>query len=159
MRGVCVCALFLEWKTNCSVPIVLCAASGSRRMGNIWLRAVTVRRRYMTRKRVKKLGEYFRFLLSLLVIFCPYLDHFLHFILMTYMFTQLFFSHTSVFWQTTLLENRVTCISEVFVSVLMASIWLLERKISRSEYVSSLPSLGLSLEVVLNSLHTTSFFA
>jgi hypothetical protein len=46
-------------------------------------------------------------------------------------------SLTSVFWQTTLLENRVTLISEVFDLVLMASIWLLERKISRSDYISS----------------------
>ena len=61
------------------------------------------------------------------------------FVPMHYMFTEtVLFSHTTVFWQTTLLESLVTCIYEVFVSVLMASIWLLERKISRSEYVSSL---------------------
>ena len=36
-----------------------CAASGSRRMGNIWLRGVTVRLKYMTPRRVKKLGESF----------------------------------------------------------------------------------------------------
>jgi hypothetical protein len=93
----------------------------------------------MTRRRVRKLGEYFLF-------FCasfsfghtwPNLDQrfkFHHFIPMTY--TRLLndyflLSHTSVFWQTTLLKNRVTCISEVFVSVLMASFWPLERKISR----------------------------
>jgi hypothetical protein len=40
-----------------TVPIVSCAASGSPRMGNIWLRAVTALRKYMTQRRVRKLGE------------------------------------------------------------------------------------------------------
>ena len=54
------CALSSEWKSNCSfTPIVSCAVSGSRQMGNIWLRAATVRRRYMIRRRVRKLGECF----------------------------------------------------------------------------------------------------
>ena len=128
-------SLSREWKTNCSsTPIVSYAASGSRQMGNIWLRVVTVRRRYMTRRRVRKLGDYFLVFSASFSLFSPLFGH--HFIPMTYMFTQQLFFLTSAFWQTTL--NRVTCISEVFVSVLMASIWLLERKISESEYVSSL---------------------
>jgi WD40 repeat protein len=45
-----------------------------------------------------------------------------------------FFSHTIVFLQTNLLVNRVIYIYEVFVSVLMASTWLLGRKISKSGY-------------------------
>jgi hypothetical protein len=46
-----------------TVPIVLCAASGSRQMGNIWLRVAIVQRRYTIRRRVRRLGGYF-FLLS-----------------------------------------------------------------------------------------------
>ena len=113
---------------------VLCVALGSRRMGSIWLRAVTVRRRYMIPRRVRKFGKYFsRFLTSFstrLLFFWPYyLDLFPP---MTYYTFIYFFFHIVVFWQTTLLKDRMTSISEVFVSVLMASIWLLERKIRRS---------------------------
>ena len=42
-------------------PIVSCAALGSRRMGNIWLRGVIVQPKYMTPRRVRKLGELFFF--------------------------------------------------------------------------------------------------
>ena len=51
---------FVNGRLTCHfVSIVSCAVSGSLRMGNIWLRAVTVRRRYTTRRRVRKFGECF----------------------------------------------------------------------------------------------------
>ena len=55
----CVCSFYLvsRWlKLFLLFPIVSCAASGSRRMGNIWQQAATVRHKYMTQRRVRKLG-------------------------------------------------------------------------------------------------------
>ena len=94
----------------------------------------------MTPRRVRKLGELFFFFGG----GDPHLrSHSVYFSHDIPAFTKKnFFFFLTVFWQTTLLENRVTCISEAFVSVLMESIWLLERKISRSEYVSSLTFLS-----------------
>ena len=55
---VCLYARYLVNGTNWySVPIVSCAAFSSQRMEIIGLRAVTVRRRYMTRRWVRKLIE------------------------------------------------------------------------------------------------------
>ena len=59
--------------------IVSCAVSGSRRMGNIWLLVVTARHKYMTRRRVRKLGEYFSCAFSSFY-------HFRHFFPMIYTF-------------------------------------------------------------------------
>jgi hypothetical protein len=58
MHERCVRALSREWMAKLFLlfPIVSCAASGSRRMENIWQRAATVRRKYMTQRLVRKLG-------------------------------------------------------------------------------------------------------
>ena len=64
MHERCVCFgsgfILPERKADCSfVPIASYVVSDFPRMGNIWLRAVTVQRRYMIRRRVKKPGGSF----------------------------------------------------------------------------------------------------
>ena len=116
---MCVCALLPDYMTNCSDSVVCCVrfssdgkylATGCNRTAQI----------YDTKTGLKTWWVFFR---PIILFAC------------TTRLLNLFFSHTTVFWRTTQLE---TCIYEVFVLALMASIWLLERTISRSGYVSSL---------------------
>ena len=99
MRG-----MYARWWVDRSLivfPIVLCAVSGSRRMANIWLRAVIVQRKYMIQRRVRKPGVYFLLLCPVSYrlhhnLFAPLsIPMSLHFFKLTPQ-TFFFFSHNSV---------------------------------------------------------------
>ena len=131
----CVCMRVILWMEPTDLQFrKCCAASSSRWMENIWLRDVALRRRYMTRRRFRKTWWVFSCLFRSSRLFFGRT-----FIISTYdlYVYWTFFSLSQCFGRR--LCWWLTCISEVFVLVLMTSICLLERKISRSEYVSSLP--------------------
>ena len=106
-------------------------------------------------KTSQKFGEYFLFFFALLVFFFGRTSS-LH--LMTYTFTQyFFFSRTSVFWQTTLLENRTTCIGSVCF-IPDGKYWtIIEAEDMQIRVRFSLPLAFVWSSI--NSLHKTSFFA